>query len=265
MARPNRARHFSDGAASPRACPERQYGVADRINARIAGLKGVHSPNVGGANFSFTLDTFSCGAISRRVAPRPFRRVLRPRSPAPHFRRKQIPDFIDPAQHACEFGLYARQPLAQFEQFVVFLFHGWHALAVPFVVHLREFPPGVGQSEPKCPILPPRLPGQFAARLCLLSIHVGGVPCRGLAFLRTRYSARGAFERAQIGQAAESLRPSHEFHGLGAALARQRRWRGIVGNHNDPQFFLFLERGSRRLPSQQKCAHGKGRASWRSE
>jgi hypothetical protein len=61
------------------------------------------------------------------------------------------------------------------------------------------------------------------------------------------------------------LRPSHEFHGLGAALARQRRWRGIVGNHNDPQFFLFLERGSRRLPSQQKCAHGKGRASWRSE
>jgi hypothetical protein len=196
LARPNRERHLSHGAASPRACLKRQYRVANWINAGVAGLKGVHSPNVGGANFGFTLDTFPCGAISRSVAPRPFGRILGPRSPAAHFRRKQIPDFVDPAQHTCEFGLHARQSLAQFKEFVVFLCHGWHALAVPFVVHLRELLPAVGQAKPKCPILSPRPLGEFSARLCLLSIHVGGVPCRRLAFLRMRHAARRTFESA---------------------------------------------------------------------
>jgi hypothetical protein len=65
------------------------------------------------------------------------------------------------------------------------------------------------------------------------------VPCRGLAFPRVRYAARRAFEGAQIGQSAESLRSSDELHGLGAVLAPQGRRGSIVGNHNDPQFFVL--------------------------
>jgi hypothetical protein len=117
-----------------------------------------------------------------------------------------------------------------------------YALALVLIVNLRELLPAVGQTKPKTPILSPRLLRQIAARLCLFSIDVGGVPCRGLAFLRVRHAARRAFESAQIGQSAESLRSSDEFHGLGAALAPQGRRGSIVGNHNDPQFLVLRER-----------------------
>jgi hypothetical protein len=114
-----------------------------------------------------------------------------------------------------------------------------YALALVLIVNSRELLPAVRQTDPKTPILPPRLLRQIAARLCLFSIDVGGVPCRGLAFLRVRYAARRAFEGAQIGQSAESLRSSDELHGLGAVLAPQGRRGSIVGNHNDPQFFVL--------------------------
>jgi hypothetical protein len=88
MAHPHRASHFFDGAAFPRAWLERQYGVADWINARVVGFERVHSPDIGSADFSFALNAFSRGAIGCRIAPRPFGRILRPRSSASHFRRK---------------------------------------------------------------------------------------------------------------------------------------------------------------------------------
>ena len=117
-----------------------------------------------------------------------------------------------------------------------------YALALVLIVNLRELLPAVGQTKPKTPILSPRLLRQIAARFCLFSINVGGVPCRGLAILRVRHAARRAFESAQIGQSAESLRSSDEFHGLGAALAPQGRRGSIVGNHNGPQILVLRER-----------------------
>jgi hypothetical protein len=77
-----------------------------------------------------------------------------------------------------------------------------------------------------------------------------------------RYAARRAFEGAQIGQSAESLRSSDELHGLGAVLAPQGRRGSIVGNHNDPQFFVLRERLSAARRSTKPCPR-KRRASRR--
>jgi hypothetical protein len=58
------------------------------------------------------------------------------------------------------------------------------------------------------------------------------------------------------------LRPPDQFHGLGAALAPQRRRRRIVGNHSDRPFFVLGAAlgGSTvdKNPSTEKGEPGRG-------
>jgi hypothetical protein len=82
MAHPHRASHFFDGAAFPRAWLERQYGVADWINARVVGFERVHSPDIGSADFSFALNAFSRTSSTQRKMPTSFGCTLANRSPS---------------------------------------------------------------------------------------------------------------------------------------------------------------------------------------
>src|SRR5262249_23114291 len=107
MARPSRVRALNDSMARQSGkltvtCPER-----------------VRCADVGGANFSLPLNTLSCSAIFRSIAPRPLCCILRPPAPAADLCGIKLPHFVYPTEHRCEFGLRLRQLLAQFKQFFV--------------------------------------------------------------------------------------------------------------------------------------------------
>src|SRR5262249_28480023 len=78
----HRAGDLLYGATLSRSRLERQYSAADWIKLSVTCVERVRCADVGGANFSFPLNTLSCSAIFRSIAPRPLCCILRPPAPA---------------------------------------------------------------------------------------------------------------------------------------------------------------------------------------
>ena len=96
------------GTTFSRSRLERQYGATEWIKLTVTCPERVRCADVGGANFSLPLNTLSCSAIFRSIAPRPLCCILRPPAPAADLCGIKLPHFVYPtgivASSGCAFA-----------------------------------------------------------------------------------------------------------------------------------------------------------------